>query len=644
MANITELVKNIRNAILGEDVRESIAASIEQCYEDASKSGNANMEVTEARGSFDTLNKRLNNSDNILKSKRNSNEKITMGDLGQDIKEAMTGGAVAVVGKNSVQNININSRAVDERTANFINNTSTNLFNGRLHSGYCNQNGVFQYSDSYLYTDFIPIKCNEYISFLLRSIARDSSNNVFLQPYASLASFVRFLTWFDSDFNPIVGNGVINEDYSLNQSFQATDENVAYCVITISATSFEDYNTKKRIMITTSSEPYNVEDKVLFDECKYKLDNTFSPNDTFLNSINNIIDSKLNNLFSFNHENLLNPKLNKNGFIKPEGFTESVTRVYTPKILIRKGQFITLRTKNNDITNITPIRCLCFYDENNNCIQYYDNPNEIAETVQAVNGNILYCIASFSNSYNNYNGMLTVTDIDTTNDNIPFIPYNTKLCVSVDANENSLYGKKLCNFGDSIANGDNGTSYAKQIATKYSMDFLNYAHGGDTLANLNTNERGCIQNQINNFLSADIDPDYILLNGGTNDILYAELGNITSFYEEDETHTWDATKTCGGLEKILYLLKSNKPNAKIVYVIPHRMQTKNLNDQIEYFNLIRQICQKWSIPIVDIFNEGTLNTFVESMRIFTDTGTHPTTEGYKRFYVPIIEKKLKEIS
>ena len=69
MANITELIKNIRNAILGKDVRESMAGAIEQCYEDASKNGNANMEVTEARGTFDTLNQRLNNSDNVKADK-----------------------------------------------------------------------------------------------------------------------------------------------------------------------------------------------------------------------------------------------------------------------------------------------------------------------------------------------------------------------------------------------------------------------------------------------------------------------------------------------------------------------------------------------------------------------------------------------
>ena len=37
MASITELINNIRNAIFGKDVRESIARAIEQTYKDASE-------------------------------------------------------------------------------------------------------------------------------------------------------------------------------------------------------------------------------------------------------------------------------------------------------------------------------------------------------------------------------------------------------------------------------------------------------------------------------------------------------------------------------------------------------------------------------------------------------------------------------
>lgn len=37
MASITELIKNIRSAVFGKDVRESIASAIEQTYKDAAE-------------------------------------------------------------------------------------------------------------------------------------------------------------------------------------------------------------------------------------------------------------------------------------------------------------------------------------------------------------------------------------------------------------------------------------------------------------------------------------------------------------------------------------------------------------------------------------------------------------------------------
>lgn len=69
MANITQDIANIRKAVYGKEVRESIASAIEQCYTDASKNGNANMEVSRARGTYSTLNKRLNENDSVVSKK-----------------------------------------------------------------------------------------------------------------------------------------------------------------------------------------------------------------------------------------------------------------------------------------------------------------------------------------------------------------------------------------------------------------------------------------------------------------------------------------------------------------------------------------------------------------------------------------------
>lgn len=74
--NIAILVDGIRKKTRGADVRESIAKALEVTYENASKDGNANMEVTQARGAFNFLYDRLANIDAQLGGKADAG-KIT---------------------------------------------------------------------------------------------------------------------------------------------------------------------------------------------------------------------------------------------------------------------------------------------------------------------------------------------------------------------------------------------------------------------------------------------------------------------------------------------------------------------------------------------------------------------------------------
>ena len=115
MAGIKQYLDNILNAIYGKDVRQSIHDAIEQTYEDAATEGNANMEVSAARGNYDTLKKRLdaedgkinNNAININKNasnlektvKKDDTNTISMEMLTQEVKEAMTGAHLSKHGK-----------------------------------------------------------------------------------------------------------------------------------------------------------------------------------------------------------------------------------------------------------------------------------------------------------------------------------------------------------------------------------------------------------------------------------------------------------------------------------------------------------------------------------------------------------------
>ena len=137
MADIKTHLNNIKGALYGKDVRNSIHDAIEQCYTDASINGNANMEVTQARGEYETLGERLDDHASQLEHKASKNEVFSMSNMGQDIKEAMTGGSVAVVGRNAILNENIVNDQVSVEKIDFCNIEGNLIDLNKLRSDTC---------------------------------------------------------------------------------------------------------------------------------------------------------------------------------------------------------------------------------------------------------------------------------------------------------------------------------------------------------------------------------------------------------------------------------------------------------------------------------------------------------------------------
>lgn len=77
--SISNYLNKIKNAVFGKDVRGAIHDAIKQCYDDASiNHDNANMEVKLARGTHDTLNDRLDKSDQNLAQTNAQLSQITL--------------------------------------------------------------------------------------------------------------------------------------------------------------------------------------------------------------------------------------------------------------------------------------------------------------------------------------------------------------------------------------------------------------------------------------------------------------------------------------------------------------------------------------------------------------------------------------
>ena len=75
--SIQNYLNQIKSAVFGKDVRQSIHDAIKQCYDDASiDHDNANMEVKLARGSHDTLNERFTSVEENIKNNSEQLEQI----------------------------------------------------------------------------------------------------------------------------------------------------------------------------------------------------------------------------------------------------------------------------------------------------------------------------------------------------------------------------------------------------------------------------------------------------------------------------------------------------------------------------------------------------------------------------------------
>ena len=212
----------------------------------------------------------------------------------------------------------------------------------------------------------------------------------------------------------------------------------------------------------------------------------------------------------------------------------------------------------------------------------------------------------------------------------------------LDKIKSKLQGKTLYNDGDSVAHGASGeVAYAEQIATLMGMTLTNAAVSGTTIGYKDSDPnyaQSIPERMIANL--ANNDYDYILFEGGFNDIAHCQIGEITEGFQPA---TIDPMTTIGGLEKVCQWLWLNKPTAKKLFVLG---QKYNYNAQKPFWEAIISVLEKWGIPYVDIWRETQLigyNSTNKARWYHNADGLHPNTAAYTNFFVNIIVSKLESL-
>lgn len=216
---------------------------------------------------------------------------------------------------------------------------------------------------------------------------------------------------------------------------------------------------------------------------------------------------------------------------------------------------------------------------------------------------------------------------------------------------NMLQGKKVMSFGDSIMHGtgNDDIGIATLIAQRYKMQVVDYSKAGATFGDAPDREQ--ISDQIERAVEKGEDADFILLNGGTNDMRNLPLGQISDDFNYIENGREFFSQ---GMEYALGLLRDNYPESKMLYIRAHDMEFSLERNELHFGKTALDICKKWNVDVADVFNDTGFdahNTEIKkkytkiSKNCEKGDSVHPNRLGYYEYYIPLtVEKMIKNIN
>lgn len=261
--------------------------------------------------------------------------------------------------------------------------------------------------------------------------------------------------------------------------------------------------------------------------------------------------------------------------------------------------------------------------------------------------------------------LMVVKDIDYPE---VYIPYGYITIEPTSTNlHNTLLGKTAIFLGDSICAGttvgedipEHGYGWGGLIGVANSMTWDNEGQNGAVLTSGIDGANRIVSNQVDTAYAKYRSADFVLFEGGTNDADYlkndsSKLGTIASNYT-----TFDNTTFTGAFESLILKILTTYPTSKVGYIIPQKMGLGLFDSENSarrrFFDRAIEVCEKWGIPYIDLWNENPMNpelsiyydkTLDETGNIsggkYYIDGQHLTLKGYKKI-TPQIESFMRRI-
>ena len=216
----------------------------------------------------------------------------------------------------------------------------------------------------------------------------------------------------------------------------------------------------------------------------------------------------------------------------------------------------------------------------------------------------------------------------------------------IDYQKEVFKDKKALFIGDSIcaATSRNETNtehrgWPGRIEYSTKMDCINAGVSGASLSTVGPEGGVSTKRIVTQYMGVkDQDFDFIIMEGGVNDAMgSAAVGNITTSFNVED---FDINTYAGALEELFYHVTQNHSNAKLGYMFTFKMPNLhrgNVDNMNEYYNMAKQICEKWNVPFLNMFEDEALN---KELKVDTNENLpdnlHPNTTGYDILYKYII--------
>ena len=218
--------------------------------------------------------------------------------------------------------------------------------------------------------------------------------------------------------------------------------------------------------------------------------------------------------------------------------------------------------------------------------------------------------------------------------------YTRTMKVAADHLDDPLKGKNCVFVGDSLCAASQDSKvgdlrgWARRVKELSGAICTNLGRGGAALSNCRLDEDSTefhiIYKQF--FRTTQKDFDYVLIEGGTNDAWEsAPVGKVSKGYDPDH---FDLTTFAGGLEMAIYTAiteygKTAAIGYLMTYQMPRNKHGKVATGMNSYYDVAKEICEKWNISYFDMYNNTEINKKLNPAGIeHVPDGTHADESGY----------------